>query len=198
MKILRKRTLAACALLVFYVLSASLAQAQITGDREVPAGRLAVFHSAAAASWTVMPDDVAAGCYMTTNGGKTLVFASPTHGKFTLLAATVKDNAPTLSAFTFTNGSGNSPEPQPLPAPEVKLTESEKKKLSSALTATVTSIDAGRITTPQGASIYLDRQIGKDMTVAMNAYLAAFTKSADTSSIQGVRASFEKGIKELQ
>ena len=97
---------------------------ELTGPENVTLGSLAVFEAldgAGDTSWCLIPNEPT-GCFQIDTSSTKFYFASPTEGRYTIIAAMVVDGKPLLVAKTFTNGKENvkpspGPEPQPTPTP---------------------------------------------------------------------------------
>ena len=142
-------------------------QAAITAPDAVEAGQLAVCKSDAPATWTVYPQEYR-GSYYVADGGCTCIFASPSKGVVTIIAASVDDSGSVvIDEHTLYNGEA-APAPDNVdPAPDVEpvqetlesviasdnsqATAADLNALSNAFATVVQSIDNGAIKTPAGA-----------------------------------------------
>ena len=138
-------------------------QAAITAPDTVETGRLAVCRSTTPATWAVYPQTYC-NCYYITDDGRTCIFASPTKGVVTIMAATVNDDGGVdMAEHTLYNGEAapddadNADRRKPdtiegvIAAADVKATAAELTALANAFTIVTQSIDNGAITTPAGA-----------------------------------------------
>ena len=142
-------------------------QAAITAPDAVEAGQLAVCKSDTTATWTVYPQSYR-GSYYVADGGSTCIFASPSKGVVTIIAASVDDSGSVvIDEHTLYNGEpaptpdNVDPAPSPTPTPEtlqsvietsdVQATAADLNALSNAFATVIQSINNGAIRTPAGA-----------------------------------------------
>ena len=142
-------------------------QAAITAPDSIEAGSLAVCKSDIAATWTVYPQSYR-GSYYVADGGSTCIFASPTKGIVTIIAASVDDSGSVvIDEHTLYNGepvpAPDKVDPTPSPEPESETIDSiiasdssqataaDLNALSNAFATVVQSINNGAVRTPAGA-----------------------------------------------
>ena len=157
----------AYALALMLLLACNGVQAAITAPDSIEAGSLAVCKSDIAATWTVYPQSYR-GSYYVADGGSTCIFASPSKGVVTIIAASVDDSGSVvIDEHTLYNGEpaptpdNVDPAPSPTPTPEtlesvietsdVQATAADLNALSNAFATVIQSIDNGAIKTPAGA-----------------------------------------------
>lgn len=154
-------------LALMFLLACNGLQAAITAPDAVEAGQLAVCKSDKAATWAIYPQSYR-GSYYVADGGSTCIFASPTKGIVTIIAASVDDNdSVVIDEHTLYNGEAApapdnvDPAPSPAPTPEtlesvietadVHATAADLNALSNAFATVVQSINNGAVRTPAGA-----------------------------------------------
>jgi len=142
-------------------------QAAITAPDAVETGQLAVCKSDKPATWAIYPQSYR-GSYYVADGGSTCIFASPTKGIVTIIAASVDDNGGVeIAEHTLYNGEAAPETDKTDPAPDVEpvqetlqsvietsdvqATAADLNALSNAFATVIQSIDNGAIRTPAGA-----------------------------------------------
>ena len=188
-------------------------QAAITAPDAVEAGQLAVCKSDAPATWTVYPQEYR-GSYYVADGGCTCIFASPSKGVVTIIAASVDDSGSVvIDEHTLYNGEA-APAPDNVdPAPDVEpvqdtlesviasdnsqATAADLNALSNAFATVIQSIDNGAVRTPAGAretfrAVWL-RQAAATNPAAIDALAPLIGKLSDmidNSDLQAIRRDY--------
>lgn len=89
----------------------------IDGPSKSDAGQLCVFtltDEKATADWTIVPLTE----FYVDKGGQSLIFASPSAAKYTIVAATILEDKPLVLTFSCDYGTDTSPNPDPKPDPK--------------------------------------------------------------------------------
>ncbi len=108
---------------VFFVLTAAVfgQSVAIDGPKSAGVGELCVFHltsEEAIADWQIVPPTE----FYVDTSSRTLVFATPKAGNYTIIAATLVENRPIVLTHAFHYGGNPQPEPDPKPEPPKPLT----------------------------------------------------------------------------
>lgn len=189
----------------------SVANAELTGPDSCKAGELAIVESDAPAAWAVCPAQYRTAIYAVEDGMK-CVFASPIQGTVTLIAATVKDGAPSIETHVIYNGASPTPTPEPEPAPDTlegvaklllaKITgdkkETEKAAIVESLDSVIGGIDRGTITTVPGArgtfrGVWSVKAAGVSVDTAQTwtDFLTGVSAKLDYTDLNAVKAGFQ-------
>lgn len=184
----------------------------------IATGELAVVRSTAPATWTVYPSEYKSAIYVT-DDGKTCVFASPTPGAVTFVAASIVDGEVRMTEKTLYNGVERPDDVKPIPEPEpepetvytvvrdadVKASVSDFNALATSFETVVSGIDRGTIQTTTGARETLNgnwiRQAGKTNPNALTEFAALLdklNKMVDYSSLSTVKTDYQQIINALQ
>lgn len=190
----------------------------LTAPETIATGELAVVRSTAPATWTVYPSEYKSAIYVT-DDGKTCVFASPTPGAVTFIAASVIDGEVRMTEKTLYNGVDRPDDVKPIPEPEpepetvytvvrdadVKASVSDFNALAESFETVVSGIDRGTIQTTTGARETLNgnwiRQAGRTNPDALTEFaelLDKLNKMVDYSSLSTVKTDYQQIITALQ
>ena len=192
--------------LLLALIAPTIATAAITGPTEVEPGMLATFQSDLEGTATL---STGKGNIAIDSNGKTVYFASPTEGEYTLLFFGLRNGKPDSASHSFVVGKVSpEPAPSPTPKPEVKLTEAERSAVLEATQAVLAGIEAGTIRTPQGARATLKNVLvskvgscsvyGCTLPNSLNLALKSWETGMDLTTLDGIKAGLGKIKEELK
>lgn len=189
----------------------------LTAPETIATGELAIVRSTVPATWTVYPSEYKSAIYVT-DDGRTCVFASPTPGAVTFIAASVVDGEIRMTEKNLYNGIDRPDDVKPIPEPEpepetvytvvrdadVKASVSDFNALAESFETAVSGIDRGTIQTTTGARETLNgnwiRQAGRTNPDALTEFaelLDKLNKMVDYSSLSTVKTDYQQIITAL-
>ena len=181
----------------------------VTGPLEVKPGTLATFVSDVEGDCVIYP--IGKCSFAKDSGGKSLYFASPITGEYTLIWFGMRDGKPEISTFVFFVGTPEpepEPNPEPNPEPVVKLTDAEKGAAKSAFQTVLDGIEAKTIRSPQGARAAfknaLIREIGTctpngcTLPIGLSNALKTWETGMDITTLEGIRKGFATAMEGLK
>lgn len=193
-------------LLLLALFSPLTATAAISGPAEVELGTLAVFQSDLEGTATLATGK---GNIAIDSNGRTVYFATPKEGEYTLLFFGLRNGKPDIASHTFVVGKvAPAPTPTPTPEPEVKLTDTERSAVLTAVRSVLAGIEAGTIRTPQGARAAFKNVLvskvgscsinGCTLPNSVNVAIKTWESGMDITTMDGLKAGFAKIEEELK
>lgn len=178
----------------------------VVGPSEVKPGDLVTFTSDVPGDFMVYPPGK--GSFAKDSDKTHIYFVSTKTGQYSLIHFGVENGQPIITTHDFIVGDAE-PEPSPIPVPDIsKLTQTEKEAVIYALTYTISSIENGSISTPQGArSTFKQTLTQKGMVCdgrncqlrpALSTLLNEWTAQTDFDSLDAMKEAFENFLKEVQ
>lgn len=195
---------------VLMLLSACNTLGAVTGPSEIRPGELVTFVSDIPGDFMVYPPGK--GAFAKDSNKTNLYFVSTKEGHYSLIHFGVQEGDPVITTHDFVVGEVTpepGPGPEPIPTPDVtKLTQTEKESVIYALTYTISSIDNGTVTTPQGARSTFKQALTQKGQVcngyecklrpALSDLLNEWSAKTDFESLDAMKESFEVFLKEVQ
>lgn len=190
------------------LLSACASLGAVTGPSEIRPGELVTFTSDVPGDFMVYPPGK--GSFAKDSNKTNLYFVSTKEGQYSLIHFGVQDGNPVITTHDFIVGEVQpEPEPEPSPVPDVtKLNQAEKEAVIYALTYTISSIDNGTVTTPQGARSTFKQALTQKGQVcngyecklrpALSDLLDEWSAKTNFESLDAMKESFEVFLKEVQ
>lgn len=201
-------------LFAFAILSTCSVLGAVTGPSQVRPGYLVTFTSDVPGDFMVFPPGK--GSFAKDSNKTNLYFVSTQTGQYSLIHFGVQDGQPVITTHDFVVGEVTpapepepEPEPGPSPIPDItKLTSAEKEAVIYALTYTISSIENGSVTTPQGARSTFKQALTQKGTVcdgrtcqlrpALSKLLDEWSNKANFESLDAMKESFEAFLKEVR
>lgn len=176
----------------------------VTGPSEVQPGELVTFTSDVAGDFMIYPPGK--GQFVKDSDKLHIYFVSTKTGPFSLIHFGVQSGEPVITTHDFVVGD-TQPEPEPLP--DIRgLNQAEKEAVIYALTYTITSIENGSVSTPQGARSTFKQTLTQKGQVcngyecklrpALSDLLNEWSAKTNFESLDAMKNSFEEFLKEVR
>lgn len=194
------------------LLSTCASLGAVSGPSEVRPGELVTFTSDVPGDFMVYPPGK--GSFAKDSNKKYFYFVSCKDGEYFLIHLGVQNGEPVITTHDFVVGDIQpgpepEPEPEPIPTPDItKLNQAEKEAVIYALTYTISSINNGTVTTPQGARSTFKQALTQKGTVcnsyecklrpALSDLLDEWSTKTNFESLDAMKESFEVFLKEVQ